>query len=145
MKVLTTVVKIIGYGFAAFFILGGVAGDLSALALGVGLLALLLLATNAWGLRAHVPFFNSPQALHRRGANAALVLSTLLAAGNLPTQAPEQQRAEAQPQATAATGVWSQQTSGTNDDAAVTASTSAWRTYCLRRRPFSRQNRAWHW
>jgi hypothetical protein len=73
------VLTIIGYGFSALGILAGFAGALSALALGVGLLTLMLLATNAWDVRAHVPPFNSDQTLHRRGAYAALVTVTLVA------------------------------------------------------------------
>jgi hypothetical protein len=95
------VLKIIGYVFAAFWILEGVGGNLAALAAGVGLLAIMLLATNAWGLRAHVPHFNSPRALHRRAAYAALVAVTFLAVELLPAQTPEQQRAEAQADAAA--------------------------------------------
>jgi hypothetical protein len=73
-------VIIIGYCFGALCILNGVGGDLSALALGVSLLATILLGTNARGVRAHVPLFNSPQALLRRSAYGALVTATLLAA-----------------------------------------------------------------
>jgi hypothetical protein len=77
------------------------AGNLSALAAGLGLLVIMLLATNAWGMRARVPFFNSPRALHRRAAYAAVVAVSLIAAALLPVQTPEQQRAQAQADAAA--------------------------------------------
>jgi hypothetical protein len=95
------VLKMIGYVFGAFWILAGLGGNLSALAAGVGLLAAMLLATNAWGIRVHVPLVNSPQALHRRSAYMALVAVTLLATAILPSQTPEERRAQAQTQATA--------------------------------------------
>jgi hypothetical protein len=46
------VLKVTGYVFVGFWILDGLTGNLSALAAGLGLLAFMLLSTNAWGLRA---------------------------------------------------------------------------------------------
>src|SRR5437763_9614691 len=95
------VLKVTGYVFAGFWILDGVLGNLSALAAGLCLLAFTLLSTNAWGLRAYVPLFNSDQTLRRRSAYAALIIATLTATAILPTQTPDQQRAQAQADAAA--------------------------------------------
>ncbi|HKO23377.1 MAG TPA: hypothetical protein VJY65_01410 [Chloroflexota bacterium] len=67
LKVLLTTM---GYGFGALFVLVGLVGSPSAVAFGLGLLALTLLASNAWGLRARFPHFNAPGALHWGAAYA---------------------------------------------------------------------------
>ena len=55
MHNLKVLLETLGYGFGALFVLAGLTGAPSAVALGLGLLALTLLASNAWGIRAHVP------------------------------------------------------------------------------------------
>src|SRR5205085_7510849 len=62
MQNLKVLLKTLGYGFGALFVLVGVTGAPSAVALGLGLLAFTLLVSNPWGLRAHVRYFNSPRA-----------------------------------------------------------------------------------
>jgi hypothetical protein len=101
MHNLKVLLETLGYGFGALFVLAGLTGAPSAVALGLGLLALTLLASNAWGIRARFPHFNSPQALHRGAAYAGLIIATLLATAMLAPQTPEQRRAAAQPQTTA--------------------------------------------
>jgi len=56
--------RILGYICSVLCILAGFGGDQSALAFGLDLLVIMLLATNAWRLRAHVPLFNSPTRWH---------------------------------------------------------------------------------
>jgi hypothetical protein len=93
--------KIVGYGFGVLFLLSGLGGNLSALALGLGLLAIMILATNVLGVRAHVPWFNSPNPWQRRGAYAGLIALTVFLGGILPSQTPAEQRAAAQAQSQA--------------------------------------------
>ena len=58
------IVAAAGYTLIALAIGAGAATeDVALLVLGVDALALVLLATNAWGLRARVPLFNSPKRL----------------------------------------------------------------------------------
>src|SRR5437763_15968474 len=90
LKVLLTMM---GYGIGALCVLAGLTGSPSAVALGLGLLAFTLLASNAWGLRARFPHFNSEKALHRRAAYAGLIIATLIAVGILPSQHPQARQA----------------------------------------------------
>ncbi len=58
----------VGYTCIAFAIVAGVAiADAALLVLGVDTLVIVLLATNAWSLRARVPLFNSPSKLKAAG------------------------------------------------------------------------------
>lgn len=53
-------VAIIGYGFLALLLVAGIAGDgLAGALLILGIVGILCLATNAWGVRSKLPLFNS--------------------------------------------------------------------------------------
>ncbi len=68
-------VAVIGYSFIAFTILAGTTFDNAALLLlGVDALVIVLLATDAWGLRSWVPLLNSPSKLKAASGWSPLLL-----------------------------------------------------------------------
>src|SRR5438270_236593 len=93
-----TMFKAAGYAVGGLFLLGGLGGNLSALALGLGVTSGMLFGSNAFGLRRHVPLLRSPNAWARRGGYAILWTLTLLVGAVLPTQTPAQIRAAQQVQ-----------------------------------------------
>jgi hypothetical protein len=53
--------RVAGYTTGALCVVGGLGGDPQGYVLGLGLIALTLLGSNAWGMRSHVPIVRSRQ------------------------------------------------------------------------------------
>ncbi len=73
------VVAVVGYALIAMFILGGLAGrNVASVIFGLDVLAIVLLATNGWGLRSRIPAFRGRNQLKAAPIWAGLVLVGLI-------------------------------------------------------------------
>lgn len=120
----------IGYALIALFILAGIgAGRPSALLLGAAALAIVLLVTNAWGLRARTPVLNSRNRLTAGLGWSGLALMVFAALGSMapPTPRPEATLVAspvAQPQPTATSAALTAPTTSVVSLATPTPSTA---------------------
>lgn len=82
-------VALVGYLFIALFIASGFApASRGGIAIGLGALAVVVLATNGWGLRRRLPMFRSPNKWLAAVAWVGLVLIILVAVGATQPAAP---------------------------------------------------------